>query len=47
MEPSIKGKIIYARVLIDRLLKEDVLLPNTKKTLDAIREALVEVEEEK
>ena len=47
MEPSIKGKIIYARVLIDRILEEDALLPNTKKTLDAIREALVEVEEEK
>jgi uncharacterized membrane protein len=46
MKLLIKGKFIYIRVLIDRLLTEDVLLPQTRQTLDAIREALVEIEED-
>jgi uncharacterized membrane protein len=46
MKLLIKGKFIYIRVLIDRLLAEDVLLPQTRQTLDAIREALVEIEED-
>ena len=46
MNLKTKGKIIYARIMVERILEEDNLIPIVRMSLEAIKETLLEIESE-